>query len=81
MGVTQEHELPSAMTATGLQVDGVSEVVLTHGHGDHIDGLVHTRCRVQINDVEKKFVASPMPGGSEGAVHHHRRGGPLHRRW
>jgi N-acyl homoserine lactone hydrolase len=35
-------------------------VVLTHAHGDHIDGLVHVRSRVLINEAELRFVASPM---------------------
>ena len=41
MEVTREQELPAAMAAAGLRLDDVSEVVLTHAHGDHIDGLVH----------------------------------------
>jgi N-acyl homoserine lactone hydrolase len=60
MQVTREQELPAAMAAAGLQLDDVSEVVLTHAHGDHIDGLVHVRGRVLINEVERRFVASPM---------------------
>jgi N-acyl homoserine lactone hydrolase len=60
MEVTREQELPAAMAAAGLQLDDVSEVVLTHAHGDHIDGLVHVRGRVLINEVERRFVGSPM---------------------
>lgn len=60
MEVTREQELPAAVAAAGLRLDDVSEVVLTHAHGDHIDGLVHTRSRVLINDVELRFVRSPM---------------------
>src|SRR5947199_10869713 len=41
MEVTRGQELPGAMAAAGLKLDDVSEVVLTHAHGDHIDGLVH----------------------------------------
>src|SRR5919108_2677943 len=40
MQVTREQELPSAIAAAGLTLGDVSEVVLTHAHGDHIDGLV-----------------------------------------
>src|ERR1017187_3265020 len=36
--VALEQELPAAMTAAGLSLDDVSEVVLTHHHGDHEDG-------------------------------------------
>jgi glyoxylase-like metal-dependent hydrolase (beta-lactamase superfamily II) len=60
MEVTREHELPGAIAAAGLRLDDVSEVVLTHAHGDHIDGLVHTRGRVLINEAELRFVHSPM---------------------
>jgi glyoxylase-like metal-dependent hydrolase (beta-lactamase superfamily II) len=61
MEVTPDQELPGAMAAAGLQPADVSEVVLTHAHGDHIDGLVHIRGRVLINEVEARYLASPMP--------------------
>jgi N-acyl homoserine lactone hydrolase len=60
MEVTREQELPAAVAAAGLRLDDVSEVVLTHAHGDHVDGLVHARSRVLANDVELQFVRSPM---------------------
>src|SRR3954465_10981868 len=60
MEVTREQELPAAMAAAGLNLDDVSEVVLTHAHGDHIDGLVHVRARVLINDAELRFLKSPI---------------------
>jgi glyoxylase-like metal-dependent hydrolase (beta-lactamase superfamily II) len=61
MEVRREEELPGAMAAAGLKLDDVSEVVLTHAHGDHIDGLVHVRGRVLINETELRFLRSPMP--------------------
>ncbi len=61
MEVTPEHELPATMAAAGLRLEDVSEVVLTHAHGDHIDGLVHVRARVLSNEVELRFLASPFP--------------------
>src|SRR6059058_276754 len=61
MEVTREQELPAAMAAAGLNVDDVSEVVLTHAHGDHIDGLVHVPGRVLVNETELRFLRSPMP--------------------
>jgi N-acyl homoserine lactone hydrolase len=61
MEVTPEQELPTAMAAAGLQLDDVSEVVLTHAHGDHIDGLIHVRERVLSNEVELRYVAAPFP--------------------
>jgi N-acyl homoserine lactone hydrolase len=60
MQVTPEDELPAAMATVGLKLDDVSEVVLTHAHGDHIDGLVHLRARVLINETELRFAGSPM---------------------
>ena len=59
--VTREQELPAAMSGAGLSLDDVSEVVLTHHHGDHVDGLVHVRAPVRINDAELQFVATAFP--------------------
>jgi N-acyl homoserine lactone hydrolase len=59
--VTPEEELPGAMAAAGLNVNDVSEVVITHAHGDHIDGLVHVSGRVLLNRTELQFLGSPMP--------------------
>jgi len=60
MEVTPEQELPAAMAAAGLNVDDVSEVILTHAHGDHIDGLVHVRGRVLSHGEELRYVAAPF---------------------
>src|SRR3954452_10406465 len=60
MEVAHEQELPSAMEAAGLQLEDVSEVILTHAHGDHFDGLVHVRGRVLVNEAELRFVRSPF---------------------
>jgi N-acyl homoserine lactone hydrolase len=59
--VTREQELPAAIVAAGLSLDDVTEVVLTHHHGDHVDGLIHTRARTRINDAELRFVATAFP--------------------
>jgi N-acyl homoserine lactone hydrolase len=59
--VTREQELPAAMAAAGLRLDDVSEVVLTHAHGDHIDGLVHLRSRVIAHEEELRYLASAFP--------------------
>jgi glyoxylase-like metal-dependent hydrolase (beta-lactamase superfamily II) len=59
--VTREQELPGSMAAAGLSLDDVSEVVLTHHHGDHVDGLIHVRAKVRINDAELRFVATAFP--------------------
>jgi N-acyl homoserine lactone hydrolase len=59
--VEREQELPGALSAAGLSIEDVSEVVLTHHHGDHVDGLGHVRAPVRINRAEMDFVRSPFP--------------------
>lgn len=51
-------ELPGALAAAGLTVDDVDEVVVTHMHGDHIDGAVHVRRPVLVHDAELAFARS-----------------------
>ncbi|HMD52760.1 MAG TPA: MBL fold metallo-hydrolase [Solirubrobacteraceae bacterium] len=55
-----EQELPGAIAGVGLSLDDVSEVVLTHHHGDHVDGLVHVRAPALINHAELQFAAAPF---------------------
>jgi N-acyl homoserine lactone hydrolase len=59
--VTREQELPGAIAAAGLSLADVSEVVLTHHHGDHVDGLVHLAAPVRINDAELRFSRTALP--------------------
>jgi N-acyl homoserine lactone hydrolase len=59
--VTPEQELPAAMEASGLSLQDVSEVVLTHHHGDHVDGVVHVRAPVRIHDAELRFIGEAFP--------------------
>jgi glyoxylase-like metal-dependent hydrolase (beta-lactamase superfamily II) len=59
--VTREQELPGAMAAAGLSLQDVAEVVLTHHHGDHVDGLPHVRAPVRIHDAELQFLGSAFP--------------------
>jgi N-acyl homoserine lactone hydrolase len=54
--VTPQQELPAALGAVGFSVEDVSEVVLTHHHGDHVDGLVHVPAGARISDVELRFI-------------------------
>jgi glyoxylase-like metal-dependent hydrolase (beta-lactamase superfamily II) len=53
--VAAEQELPAALREAGLDVAEVSEVVLTHHHGDHVDGLVHVRAPVRIHAAELRY--------------------------
>jgi N-acyl homoserine lactone hydrolase len=58
--LTREQELPAAMAAAGLALGDVSEVVLTHAHGDHMDGLVHVAGRALVNENELRFLDTAM---------------------
>jgi N-acyl homoserine lactone hydrolase len=58
--VTVKQELPGALAAVGLSPTDVSEVVLTHHHGDHADGVVHLSAPVRVSDVELEFAATPF---------------------
>jgi N-acyl homoserine lactone hydrolase len=53
--VAREQELPFALRAAGLSIEDVSEVLLTHHHGDHVDGLVHVRAPVHIHSEELRY--------------------------
>ena len=59
--VTREQELPAAIAAAGLSLDDVDEVVLTHAHGDHIDGLVHVRARASASMRTSSLLARRCP--------------------
>ena len=59
MEVTREQELPGAMAEVGLQPGDISEVILTHAHGDHIDGIPHLAAPVLSNEAELRHVAAP----------------------
>ncbi|MGZ4168796.1 MAG: MBL fold metallo-hydrolase [Solirubrobacteraceae bacterium] len=61
MHVSPEQELPAAMAAAGLALADVSEVVLTHAHGDHMDGLVHVSARVLVNETELRYLHTATP--------------------
>jgi N-acyl homoserine lactone hydrolase len=59
--VMREQELPAALKAVDLSLDDVAKVLLTHHHGDHVDGLVHVRAPVLISEAELRFVAGAFP--------------------
>jgi N-acyl homoserine lactone hydrolase len=58
--VAPGQELPGALAAIGLGVDDIDEVVLTHMHGDHMDGAVHLRRPVLVSEAELRHAHSPM---------------------
>lgn len=56
--VQPADELPAALAAAGMTVEDVDEVVLTHMHGDHMDGAVHLRRPVRVHDAELAYSRS-----------------------
>jgi N-acyl homoserine lactone hydrolase len=75
MHVTREDELPNAFAAAGLDLTAADTVVLTHMHGDHMDGGVHVAGPVLVHDEEfafsrgasarffQKVLRQPVPAG------------------
>ena len=55
-----EQELPGAIAAAGLSLEDVAEVVLTHHHGDHVDGATCAR-PCSIHEAELQFLRTPFP--------------------
>ena len=53
--VRPEDELPGAFAAAGLDLGDVDTAVLTHMHGDHIDGAVHLNIPVLVHDEDLAF--------------------------
>jgi glyoxylase-like metal-dependent hydrolase (beta-lactamase superfamily II) len=58
--VAPAQELPGALRTAGLDPDRVAEVVLTHHHGDHVDGVVHVRAPVRIHAAELRYADAPF---------------------
>ena len=54
--VAASQELPFALSSAGLRAEDVSEVVLTHHHGDHVDGTVHVGAPVRIHADELRYL-------------------------
>lgn len=57
--VQPEQELPGALKEAGLSLSDVETVVLTHMHGDHMDGAVHCNGPVLVNEHELAFTRTP----------------------
>jgi glyoxylase-like metal-dependent hydrolase (beta-lactamase superfamily II) len=53
--VTPEQELPNALAAAGLAITDVETAVLTHMHGDHMDGGIHLSGAVLVHERELAF--------------------------
>lgn len=53
--VTTEDELPGALATLGLTVADIDEAILTHMHGDHMDGAVHLPGPVLVHDAELAY--------------------------
>jgi N-acyl homoserine lactone hydrolase len=56
--VAPDQELPAALTAAGLDPMRVDTLVLTHMHGDHIDGAVHVHRPALVHGEELEFSAT-----------------------
>jgi len=59
--VAPEQELPGTLEQAGIAREAVSEVFLTHHHGDHVDGLLHVSAPTTINEAELQFAAQALP--------------------
>ena len=53
-----DKELPDAFADEGLDLAAADTVVLTHMHGDHMDGAIHVNGPVLVHDDEWKFAHS-----------------------
>lgn len=53
--VGPERELPGALADAGLGLADIDTVVITHMHGDHMDGAVHVAKAVAVHERELAF--------------------------
>jgi N-acyl homoserine lactone hydrolase len=73
--VPPSQELPRALEAVGLSVSEVDTVVLTHMHGDHMDGAVHVTRPALVHEpdlaftrtaaarIQQRLLRQPIPAG------------------
>jgi N-acyl homoserine lactone hydrolase len=58
--VSASDELPAALASIGVEAADLDTVVLTHMHGDHMDGAVHLAgAPVLVTETELKFSRAP----------------------
>ena len=62
-------ELPDALRALGLTPADVDLAVLTHMHGDHMDGAVHLDGPVLVHDAEWRFQHAAMARAFQRLLH------------
>ena len=53
--VTPAQELPEVLRGAGVELDDIETVVLTHLHGDHMDGAIHVKGPVLVHERELAF--------------------------
>jgi N-acyl homoserine lactone hydrolase len=58
--VSPNDELPAQLQGIGLTTADFDTVVLTHMHGDHMDGAVHLSGPVLVHDAELAFTRTPF---------------------
>jgi N-acyl homoserine lactone hydrolase len=73
--VPQSQELPGALEAAGLSVSDVDTVLITHMHGDHIDGAAHVARPALVHEpdlaftrtvaarIQQRVFRQPIPAG------------------
>ncbi len=71
--ITPEDELPHALRAIDMTPDDVTTAIVTHMHGDHVDGTVHLTSPVLVGTAEwaeahsirgklvQRFTGAPIP--------------------
>ena len=67
--VSAEQELPGALAAAGLSIDDTDTVVLTHMHGDHIDGGVHVNRPLLVHAPDLAFTRTPAARIQQRMLH------------
>ena len=59
--VQPSDELPGMLATVGMTAADIDQVVLTHMHGDHMDGAVHLQQPVFVHDAELAYSRTMMP--------------------